>query len=194
MFLTNTLDKPFRSALILFVFGLRPPLCGAQTKVIWQAAVVPNELNLYAQPSPGSRVATILKEGDIVNVNFELNLSGDKWCRVELSNQIDTVGYVLCKDVERRASPIPTQPNATEKTMPSGVVLVDKDIFDMSKAGLPPSVLIAKIKSSACNFDTSPSQLQQLKAAGVSDSVILAMVPYQRGSPKAGRHHSWEYS
>jgi hypothetical protein len=46
----------------------------------------------------------------------------------------------------------------------------------MYKSGLPQDVLLAKIKSSHCNFDTSPAQLKQLKAAGLGDAVILAMV------------------
>jgi hypothetical protein len=146
----NIPNKSFCFELILFVVALRSPVSGAQAKVIWQAAVVPSELRLCAQPSSVSRVATMLKEGDVVNVNFELNLSGDNWCRVELSSQIETAGYVLCKDLERRDSPVSTQVYATKNAIPSGVVLVDKDIWDMNKAGLPSSVLVAKIKSSAC--------------------------------------------
>jgi hypothetical protein len=46
----------------------------------------------------------------------------------------------------------------------------------MYKSGLPQDVLVAKIKSSHCDFDTSPAQLKQLKAAGLGDAVILAMV------------------
>jgi hypothetical protein len=172
----NIPNKLFRLGLILFVVALRSPVSRAQAKVIWQAAVVPSGLRLYAQPSSVSRVAAVLKEGDVVNVNFELNLSGDKWCRIELSSQIDTGGYVLCKDLERRDSQVSTQVYATKKAIARGVVLVDQDILDMNKAGLSSNVLIAKIKSSTCEFDTSSSRLQQLKEAGVPDSVILAMV------------------
>jgi len=46
----------------------------------------------------------------------------------------------------------------------------------MHKVGLPPDILVAKVKSSQCNFDTSPASLQALKTAGVGDNVILAMV------------------
>ena len=42
--------------------------------------------------------------------------------------------------------------------------------------GLTQEVVLAKIKGSVPNFDTSPKVLQELKAAGVSDAVILAMV------------------
>jgi len=54
----------------------------------------------------------------------------------------------------------------------------------MNKAGLPAEVLVAKIKSSQCNFDTSPASLQSLKAAGLGDSVILAMVEAPVGLPQ----------
>ena len=46
----------------------------------------------------------------------------------------------------------------------------------MVEAGLPPKVLVAKIDRSPGNFDTAPDVLKQLKAVGVDDSVILAMV------------------
>jgi len=54
--------------------------------------------------------------------------------------------------------------------------LSNHDVIELSKAGLPSEVITAKIKSSSCNFDTSPSALKDLKSAGVSDGVILAMV------------------
>lgn len=54
--------------------------------------------------------------------------------------------------------------------------LTDKNILGMTKAGLPASVIIAKMKTSTCRFDTSPAALENLKSAGVPDSVILAMV------------------
>jgi TonB family protein len=54
--------------------------------------------------------------------------------------------------------------------------LTNKDVLEMLQAGLPQEVVIAKIKSSACNLDTSPTALKELKAANVPEEVILAMV------------------
>ena len=54
----------------------------------------------------------------------------------------------------------------------------------MNKAGLPSSVLIAKIKSSACNFDTSPAQLQTIEGGRTPGRRILAMVEAPDGEPK----------
>jgi len=49
---------------------------------------------------------------------------------------------------------------------------------------LPAEVLIAKIKSSACAFDTAPTSLKNLKAVGVPDKVILAMIEAPVGQPR----------
>ena len=54
--------------------------------------------------------------------------------------------------------------------------LTNKDLVDMSKSGLPETIILAKIKSSGGNFDTSPQALQELKKEGVSDAVILAVL------------------
>jgi hypothetical protein len=54
--------------------------------------------------------------------------------------------------------------------------LTNKDVQDMVKSGLAPEIIVAKIRASATNFDTSPAALQELKTAGVPDAVILMMV------------------
>ena len=41
---------------------------------------------------------------------------------------------------------------------------------------LPAEVLIGKIKSGACAFDTAPTALKTLKASGVPDKAIFAMI------------------
>jgi hypothetical protein len=78
------------------------------------------------------------------------------------------------------ASPFQTQdPNVPAKVQPTTAaanVLTNKDVVDMIKAGLAADIIVAKIKSSETNFDTSPAALAELKAANVPDSVMLAMV------------------
>jgi len=54
--------------------------------------------------------------------------------------------------------------------------LSNKDVVEMLKAGLTPEIVIAKIGSSKCDFDTAPATLKELKIANVPDTVILAMV------------------
>lgn len=46
----------------------------------------------------------------------------------------------------------------------------------MVKADFTPETIIFQIKSSPCNFVTTPAAVQQLKEEGVPDAVILAMV------------------
>ena len=54
--------------------------------------------------------------------------------------------------------------------------LTNSDVLMMLKDGLPPDVVVAKINTSHCDFDTSVSALEALKAEKVPSQVILAMV------------------
>jgi hypothetical protein len=61
--------------------------------------------------------------------------------------------------------------------------LTNADVLDMLNAGVSQEVVVAKIKKSACEFDTSPSALKALKASSASDVVVLAMIEASSGSP-----------
>jgi hypothetical protein len=74
------------------------------------------------------------------------------------------------------AFPSSQDPSAAAKPQSVSTALTNKDILDMVKAGLTADVIVAKIKSSATSFETSPTVLTELKTAGVPDAVILAMV------------------
>jgi hypothetical protein len=54
--------------------------------------------------------------------------------------------------------------------------LTNDDIVTMVQAGLPPAVVIEKIKSSPTAFDTSTDALVSLKKAGISGDIIRIMV------------------
>jgi hypothetical protein len=54
--------------------------------------------------------------------------------------------------------------------------LTNQDVVDLTKTGLSPDIIVAKIRTSTCQFDTSTSALKGLKDAGVPDAVIVAMV------------------
>jgi hypothetical protein len=82
-----------------------------------------------------------------------------------------------------------------------GKVMVNQDVLDMLKSGLPPEIIAAKIKSSHCNFNTEVSTLKDLKDKGVPDNVVLAMVeaPHVAAPPADGKirvfvtdSQSWE--
>src|SRR2546426_11393309 len=54
--------------------------------------------------------------------------------------------------------------------------LTNSDVLKMVEAKLADDLIISKIKTSTCNFDTSIDAILKLKAAGASDAVIHAMV------------------
>jgi hypothetical protein len=67
-------------------------------------------------------------------------------------------------------------PTAGPSLAAPGQGLTNEDIIKLVQVKLPDSRIIAKIKSSACAFDTSADGLDRLKQAGVSDAIVLAML------------------
>ena len=70
------------------------------------------------------------------------------------------------------------------------IELTNADIVTMVRAKLPPELIIAKIKSSRCRFDTFPTVLSELKYKGVSDEVLMAMVQAPVGAPQSTGENS----
>jgi uncharacterized protein YgiM (DUF1202 family) len=68
-----------------------------------------------------------------------------------------------------------TDPNAKQQA-PGVAALNNAAIVRMRTQRLGAEVIVAKIQSSPCDFDTTPAALQKLKQAGVPDKVIMAMV------------------
>lgn len=64
------------------------------------------------------------------------------------------------------------------------ISVTNGDVIAMLKAGLSADIVAAKVKASECRCDTSPAGLEQLKSAGVPDSVILAMVEGSKPEPE----------
>ena len=58
----------------------------------------------------------------------------------------------------------------------SGQGLTNNDILKLVAVKLPDSIIISKIQSSPCAFDTSTDEIVRLKQAGVSDAILQAMV------------------
>ncbi|HEU4509768.1 MAG TPA: hypothetical protein VFR78_16140 [Pyrinomonadaceae bacterium] len=83
------------------------------------------------------------------------------------------------------AFPTPQDPNDA-KSQTAATPLTNKDVLAMLKAGVTADVVVAKIKSSPANFDTSPTALADFKAANVPDNVILAMVKGPSSAAPAG--------
>lgn len=55
-------------------------------------------------------------------------------------------------------------------------VLTNEKVITMTRAGLPSSIIVSKIRASKTNFDTSTDELIRLKGAKVPDEIINAMV------------------
>ena len=154
----------FRTALITcLVVSVVVPV-SSQNRVIWEAYVKPDRIAVYESNSTESSIINTLDLGDVVDVIFEVNASGTDWCRVAREGS-QPLGFVLCLNLGKvpsvskqshRAAPrevapaVPTRLAAESST--SSAVLTNKDILEMQKAGLPEQVLVAKIKSSQCDF------------------------------------------
>jgi hypothetical protein len=68
----------------------------------------------------------------------------------------------------------------------SFTTLKNADILTMVRAKLPTALIIEKINTSNCTFDTFPSVLAELKYKGVPDEILMAMVQ----APHGGRRQS----
>lgn len=58
----------------------------------------------------------------------------------------------------------------------SGKPLTNDDVLAMVKKELPESVIVAAIKTTPCNYDTSPNELIRLNSAGLTENELNAMV------------------
>lgn len=70
-------------------------------------------------------------------------------------------------------------------TPQDSIALTNQDILTMVRAKLPSPLIIEKINSSSCAFDTFPSVLAELKYKGVPDDVLMAMIKAPRGQRRA---------
>jgi hypothetical protein len=70
----------------------------------------------------------------------------------------------------QRQDPPPKESVANEQ------VLKNDDIIKMAQIGLDSAAIIAKIKKSPCQFDTSVTALEVLKTASIPNEIILAMI------------------
>jgi hypothetical protein len=91
------------------------------------------------------------------------------------------VGWVRYAEVSSAPGAAPTTnfgltDQAAKPRGPAVPPLNNAAIMKMRTLHLSADVMVAKIQSSPCEFDTTPAALQKLKQAGVPDKVILAMV------------------
>ena len=185
-------------SLFVALIGFSADAIGNE-KSMGQAVVSADSQKAFVEASSSSNLVALLKKGEMVSIILRISTSGEDWCRIVLPGQSGLTGYVPCKALSSTSSahqvagtgPIETAPGIAVRTEPTATPIAgnsrslsNTDISEMSSAGLPAEVLIAKIKSSACAFDTAPVSLKNLKSSGVPDKVILAMIEAPVGQPK----------
>jgi hypothetical protein len=93
---------------------------------------------------------------------------------LEVEDRIGEVLAIYTPPTEAPPTASTEQPAAVGAT--PGQALTNDDIIKLVQIKLGDSLIITKIKSSACAFDTSTDGLVRLKQAGVSDAVLQAML------------------
>ncbi len=69
-----------------------------------------------------------------------------------------------------------TQAKAAAAQADADAKVTNEAVVQMHKAGLPAAVILSKIRTSGCRFDTNADALIALKKASVPDDVIVAMM------------------
>jgi hypothetical protein len=103
------------------------------------------------------------------------------WVRLaDLSDALPPPQHVYTLGLSE--APKPVEPSTPK---PLASALTTDDVLAMHAVHPGSDFLLKKISSNPCAFDMAPPQIQRLRAAGVSDRVVLAMlqVPVATGSP-----------
>ena len=119
-------------------------------------------------------------------------LSSDLSTSAPPPQEVFTFG--LTEKQKPQAQPLPVQqPDPAEEqsvaphfTEPAALI-TNVNVMKMQGDRVAPDVIIAKINTSRCDFDTSAAGIHRLKQAGVSDRIVLAMLhapaAFPAGSP-----------
>ena len=93
-------------------------------------------------------------------------------------NKAKSLAFELQKVDEKAAIEIAKNQSETEKAVQSkeANTLTNADIIALTQKKLPNSLILQKIKTSTCKFDTSTDALVALTNAGVSEDVIILMM------------------
>jgi len=78
------------------------------------------------------------------------------------------------------SAPSPIAAKNIQQTQSRVAPLSNRDVIELLQAKLTPDEMIAKIRSSPANFDTSYAGLRALKDAGLQDAVIAAMMQVEK--------------
>ena len=91
------------------------------------------------------------------------------------------------QDAAKVVQPSAAPPQQPATTAQAPRPLTNDDVLQMVEAKLATEVVVEKVKTSPCDFDTSPAALMRLKEAGVPDALLLLMVMSPKCAPQPAR-------
>jgi tetratricopeptide (TPR) repeat protein len=109
------------------------------------------------------------------NVSEEAMTAARKIIRARSEQQIQDAAAA---DADK-ASAANAQTTSAVAQAQNASLVSNKDVIDMVQAKLSDQVIIRQVRTTKCKFDTSPSALIQMKKAGASDAVVLALTEAQ---------------
>jgi hypothetical protein len=95
-----------------------------------------------------------------------------RYCHI----RVEARRAALARLAPARVATMETVNKERENNPKNGKSMNNQHVLDLVAAGLSADVIVAKIKRALAKFDTEPETLKALKAAGVPNAVILAMV------------------
>jgi hypothetical protein len=75
---------------------------------------------------------------------------------------------------------LPIAAKIIQQSQGAAPALTNQDVLLLVKAGMATEVIVAKLQRSSCSCDTSATELQHLKTAGVPEEVLVAMIGASR--------------
>jgi hypothetical protein len=148
------------------------------TASLEQSCGAPNDKNLLSKARYNLGVALAYSNRPEDGLR-ELQTSSELRSTGIANDAIAAVRKMISLEAQRRAKEVAsvqlsgTSNAASEKAARSR--MTNQDVIGMVKAKLSDAIVIAKINSSNCTYDTTPAGLIALKESGASDTVLLAV-------------------
>jgi hypothetical protein len=177
------------AAVALLVGSAVPAYAGTSTTVFAQCGAHDGYILLYKSTQKFDEL-TKLRCGEKLEV---VDHAADY---LQVSTAAGKTGWLLESDVtsdvpaDSAAAEGPQSPvTAANNLSVPALTLTNQSILDLHHAHASSDAIASKIRFSTCSFNTSEYALHELKAAGVSDKVILEMLETQKPSASSGDVH-----